>query len=29
VVIDVFSPIRSDWDTFPTLEDTALVWPER
>ena len=29
VVIDVFSPIRSDWDTFPTLGDTALVWPER
>ncbi|MDQ3691602.1 MAG: cupin domain-containing protein [Chloroflexota bacterium] len=29
VVIDVFSPIRADWDTFPTLDPTAPVWPGR
>jgi quercetin dioxygenase-like cupin family protein len=27
VVIDVFSPIRSDWDSRPTLERTAPRWP--
>lgn len=27
VVIDVFSPIRTDWDAFPTLEAVAPVWP--
>jgi quercetin dioxygenase-like cupin family protein len=27
VVIDVFSPIRSDWDRFEPLEPRAPVWP--
>jgi quercetin dioxygenase-like cupin family protein len=27
VVIDVFSPIRSDWDTFELLEPRPTVWP--
>jgi quercetin dioxygenase-like cupin family protein len=27
VVVDVFSPIRSDWDALPTLERTDPVWP--
>jgi quercetin dioxygenase-like cupin family protein len=27
VVIDVFSPIRSDWDALPSHEPTAPVWP--
>ena len=27
VVIDVFSPIRSDWDALPQLEPTKPVWP--
>lgn len=27
VVIDVFAPIRSDWDTFPVLPPVAPVWP--
>jgi quercetin dioxygenase-like cupin family protein len=29
VVIDVFSPIRSDWDAYPLLEPRATVWPRR
>ena len=27
VVIDVFSPIRSDWDAVPLLSPVAPVWP--
>ena len=27
VVIDVFAPIRSDWDELPTLEPGRTVWP--
>jgi unsaturated pyranuronate lyase len=27
VVIDVFSPIRTDWDALPPLELTDPVWP--
>ena len=27
VVIDVFAPIRADWDTLPVLEPTRPVWP--
>lgn len=27
VVIDVFSPIRSDWDVLPTREKTEPAWP--
>ncbi|HKG56671.1 MAG TPA: cupin domain-containing protein [Candidatus Limnocylindrales bacterium] len=27
VVIDVFSPIRTDWDQFEPLEPRAPVWP--
>jgi quercetin dioxygenase-like cupin family protein len=27
VVIDVFSPVRSDWNARPTLELTDPVWP--
>jgi quercetin dioxygenase-like cupin family protein len=27
VVIDVFSPIRSDWDSRPILERTTPRWP--
>ena len=29
VVIDVFAPIRADWDALPTLEPTPPVWPSR
>ena len=29
VVIDVFAPIRADWDALPTLEPTAPIWPAR
>ena len=28
VLIDVFSPIRSDWDALPLLDPTDPVWPE-
>ena len=27
VVIDVFSPIRADWDALPTTDATDPVWP--
>ena len=27
VVIDVFSPIRADWDALPALEPTDPAWP--
>jgi quercetin dioxygenase-like cupin family protein len=27
VVIDVFSPVRSDWDALATLEPVDPVWP--
>ena len=27
VVIDVFSPVRTDWDTLPTAAPTDPVWP--
>jgi len=27
VVIDVFAPIRSDWDSLPVLDLVAPVWP--
>jgi quercetin dioxygenase-like cupin family protein len=27
VVIDVFSPIRTDWETRPVLAPMAPVWP--
>ena len=27
VVIDVFAPIRSDWDALPLLAAVAPVWP--
>lgn len=27
VVIDVFAPIRADWDSLPTLDPTAPAWP--
>jgi quercetin dioxygenase-like cupin family protein len=27
VVIDVFSPVRSDWDRFELLEPREPVWP--
>lgn len=27
VVIDVFAPIRADWDDLPRLEPTGTVWP--
>ena len=29
VVIDVFAPIRADWDALPVAEPTAPVWPRR
>jgi quercetin dioxygenase-like cupin family protein len=29
VVIDVFSPIRSDWEDRPVLDRTQPVWPPR
>jgi len=28
VVIDVFSPIRSDWDALPLAPETLPRWPE-
>lgn len=27
VVIDVFTPVRSDWDVLPAIEDTSPRWP--
>jgi quercetin dioxygenase-like cupin family protein len=27
VVIDVFSPIRADWDSLPTAASSDPVWP--
>lgn len=27
VVIDVFTPIRSDWDDLPVIEDASPLWP--
>ena len=27
VVVDVFSPVRSDWSTFPREEPRLPVWP--
>lgn len=27
VVIDVFSPVRDDWDRYPLLEPRRPVWP--
>lgn len=27
VVIDVFAPIRSDWDELPQMEPSGTVWP--
>ncbi len=27
VVIDVFTPVRSDWDTLPIVEDESPPWP--
>lgn len=27
VVIDVFTPIRADWDALPPLEPTRPAWP--
>lgn len=27
VVIDVFSPVRSDWDALPVVQDTLPRWP--
>ncbi|MGI8999349.1 MAG: cupin domain-containing protein [Candidatus Limnocylindria bacterium] len=27
VVIDVFTPIRSDWDSLPVLSPATPVWP--
>jgi quercetin dioxygenase-like cupin family protein len=29
VLLDVFSPIRSDWDTFELLDPRPPVWPRR
>ena len=29
VVIDVFAPIRADWDDLPTLERAHPAWPAR
>ena len=29
VVIDVFAPIREDWDALPTAEPAAPAWPRR
>jgi quercetin dioxygenase-like cupin family protein len=28
VVIDAFSPIRSDWDAFPLVEGAVPAWPD-
>ncbi len=27
VVIDVFTPVRSDWDTLPVVEGATARWP--
>jgi quercetin dioxygenase-like cupin family protein len=27
VVIDVFTPVRSDWDALPVIEDASPRWP--
>jgi quercetin dioxygenase-like cupin family protein len=27
VVIDVFAPIRADWDALPIMDPTTPVWP--
>lgn len=27
VVIDVFAPIRADWDPLPTMDPTTPAWP--
>ncbi len=27
VVIDVFTPVRADWDTLPAIEDASPRWP--
>jgi len=27
VVIDIFSPVRDDWDSFPRLDPRPPVWP--
>ncbi len=27
VVVDVFSPVRSDWDALPVMEDASPRWP--
>jgi len=27
VVIDVFAPIRADWDALPALDPTPPIWP--
>ena len=27
VVIDVFTPVRSDWDALPVIEDASPKWP--
>ena len=27
VVIDVFTPVRADWDELPVIEGTAPRWP--
>jgi len=28
VVIDVFAPIRGDWDELPQLDPSPTVWPD-
>lgn len=28
VVIDVFSPVRSDWDELPVVADASPRWPD-
>jgi quercetin dioxygenase-like cupin family protein len=28
VVIDVFTPVRGDWDTLPSVEGATPRWPE-
>ncbi len=27
VVIDVFTPVRADWDDLPTVDDAPPAWP--
>ena len=27
VVIDVFTPVRADWDTLPVIEGAVPRWP--